>query len=78
MYDATLFKSDLDKVIPAGLPEEDSLRLANQYINSWALEHVFIGVAEQQLSKAEKDVMQELEAYRRSLLKYRYEQLYVN
>ena len=78
VYDATLFRSDLDKVIPAGLPEEDSIRLANQYINSWALEHVFIGVAEQQLSKAEKDVIQELEAYRRSLLKYRYEQLYVN
>ena len=78
VYDATLFRSDLDKVIPAGLPEEDSVRLANQYINSWALEHVFTGVAEQQLSKEEKDVMQELEAYRRSLLKYRYEQLYVN
>lgn len=78
VYDATLFRSDLDKVIPAGLLEEDSVRLANQYINSWALEHVFTGVAEQQLSKAEKDVMQELEAYRRSLLKYRYEQLYVN
>ncbi len=78
VYDAILFRSDLDKVIPAGLPEEDSVRLANQYINSWALEHVFIGVAEEQLSKAEKDVMQELEAYRRSLLKYRYEQLYVN
>lgn len=78
MYDATLFRSDLDKVIPAGLPEEDSIRLANQYIRSWALEHVFIGVAEQQLSKEEKDVAQELETYRRSLLKYRYEQLYVN
>lgn len=78
VYDATLFRSDLAKVIPAGLPEEDSLRLVNQYINSWALEHVFTGVAEQQLSKTEKDVMQELEAYRRTLLKYRYEQLYVN
>ena len=78
VYDATLFRSDLDKVIPAGLPEEDSIRLANQYIRSWALEHVFIGVAEQQLSKEEKDVAQELETYRRSLLKYRYEQLYVN
>lgn len=78
VYDATLFRSDLDKVIPAGLPEEDSIRLANQYISSWALEHVFIGVAEQQLSKEEKDVAQELETYRRSLLKYRYEQLYVN
>ena len=78
VYDATLFRSDLAKVIPAGLSEEDSLRLVNQYINSWALEHVFTGVAEQQLSKAEKDLVVELETYRRALLKYRYEQLYVN
>ena len=76
--DAILYRSDLDKVLPMGLPKEDSLRLAAQYINSWALDQVFIGVAENQLSKAEKDVTKELEAYRKALLKFRYEQLYVN
>jgi hypothetical protein len=78
VYDVPLFKSDLDKVIPSGLSEEDSVRLATQYINSWALEQVFVDLAEQQLSKAEKDVTKELEMYRRALLKYRYEQLYIN
>lgn len=78
VYDAVLFRSDLDKVIPTGLPEEDSVRLATQYINSWALEQVFVGIAEQQLSKSDKDLTKELETYRRSILKYRYEQLYVN
>jgi hypothetical protein len=78
VFDAVLFKSDLDKVVPSGLPAEDSLRLAARYIDSWALEQVFVGIAEQQLSKAEKDVTKELEMYRRALLKYRYEQLYVN
>jgi hypothetical protein len=73
-----LYRSDLDEVLPAGLPQEDSLRLAAQYINSWASDQVFLGIAEQQLSKAEKDVTKELEAYRKALLKYRYEQLYVN
>ena len=73
-----LYRSDLDAVLPAGLPKEDSLRLAAQYINSWASDQVFLGIAEQQLSKAEKDVTKELEAYRKALLKYRYEQLYVN
>lgn len=73
-----LYRSDLDNVLPAGLPQEDSVRLAAQYINSWASDQVFIGIAEQQLSKAEKDVTKELEAYRKALLKYRYEQLYVN
>ena len=35
-------------------------------------------VAEKELSKSEKNVDKELEDYRRSLLKYRYEQKYVN
>lgn len=73
-----LYRSDLDEVIPAGLSQEDSVRLAARYINSWASNQVFIGIAEQQLSKSEKDVTKELEAYRKALLKYRYEQLYVN
>lgn len=75
---AKLKKVDLEKVIPDGISPEDSARLARQYINSWALDQVFLNVAEEQLSKSEKDVTKELESYRKSLLKYRYEQLYVN
>ena len=73
-----LYRSDLDVVIPKGISPEDSSFLAKQYINTWAAEMVFLGIAEEQLSKAEKDVTKELEDYRKSLLKYRYEQLYVN
>ena len=73
-----LYRSDLDKVIPNGLSADDSTFLARQYIEGWATELVYLGIAEQQLSKAEKDVTKELEDYRKSLLKYRYEQLYVN
>jgi len=73
-----LYKSELNALIPKGIQREDSVRLARQYINAWALDQVFLTIAEQQLSKAEKDVTKELEDYRKSLLKYRYEQLYVN
>ena len=73
-----LLRSDLDGVIPDGMSVEDSTRLAVQYINTWATDIVFQKIAEQQLSKAEKDVTKELEDYRKSLLKYRYEQLYIN
>ena len=73
-----LYKSEVTRLIPDGVSKEDSLRLAMQYINSWASDMVFLDIAEKQLSKAEKDVSKELEAYRRSLLKFRYEQLYVN
>ena len=73
-----LYRSDLDAIVPKGLAVEDSVRLARQYINVWASDRVYLSIAEQQLSKAEKDVTRELEEYRVSLLKYRYEQLYVN
>lgn len=73
-----LYKSEVTRLIPDGVSKEDSLRLAMQYINSWASDMVFLDIAEKQLSKTEKDVSKELEAYRRSLLKFRYEQLYVN
>jgi hypothetical protein len=73
-----LYRSDLDKVIPDGLSADDSTFLAKQYINAWAADLVFLTMAEEQLSKSEKDVTRELEDYRKSLLKYRYEQLYVN
>ncbi len=76
--DAKLMMEDLKKVIPQGISSGDSAVLAKQYINSWSLDHVYMEVAESQLSEAERDVSQELETYRRSLLKYRYEQLYVN
>ena len=73
-----LMMEELQKIIPNGISPEDSIILARQYINSWALDHIFLDVAESQLSSAELDVSKELDSYRRSLLKYRYEQLYVN
>ncbi len=73
-----LYRKDLNHLIPKGISPEDSVILARRYINTWALDHVFLNIAEEQLSKTEKDVARELEEYRKSLLKYRYEQLYVN
>ena len=73
-----LYRSDLDRILPKGMPVEDSTRLAMQYITTWASDILYVTIAEEQLSKSEKDVTKELEDYRKSLLKYRYEQLYVN
>ena len=73
-----LFRSEIDALMPKGMAKEDSVRIAMQYINAWASDRVYVAIAEEQLSKSEKDVTKELEEYRKSLLKYRYEQLYVN
>lgn len=72
-----LYLSVLSQYIPDGVTSEDSTRLALQYINSWASDIIFKHTAEAQLSKEDKDVSKELEDYRRSLLRYRYEQRYI-
>ena len=76
--DHKLLRSELENYIPAGVSAEDSLGLARQYIDAWAEDLLFLDVAESRLSKEEKDVSRELEDYRRSLLRYRYEERYVN
>lgn len=76
--DHKLFRSQLDSYIPAGVSASDSAALARQYINAWAEDLLLLDMAEEQLSEADKDVSAELERYRQTLLKYRYEQLYVD
>ena len=73
-----LMRSELAEYIPAGVSSEDSLGLAQQYIKAWAEELLFLDMAESRLSKEEQDVSKELEEYRRTLLKYRYEERYIN
>ena len=72
-----LHREQLESYIPTGVSREDSINLAHQYINAWAEDLLMLDMAEEQLSDAEKDVSAELEDYRRTLLKYRYEQRYI-
>ena len=73
-----LMRSELAAYIPAGVSSEDSLALAQSYIKSWAEELIFLDMAEKHLAAEEKDVTKDLEDYRRTLLKYRYEERYIN
>ena len=72
-----LYLADLEGIVPSGTTSEDSLNLVNIYINSWATDMAFQDIAQQRLSKEEKDISKEIEAYRKSLLRYRFEQHYV-
>lgn len=73
-----LYRSQLDAYVPKGMAPEDSEAVARQFINLWAKELLFMDVAQAQLSKQESDVTKELEDYRRSLLKFRYEQRFLS
>lgn len=76
--DEKLYRSEVEEYIPDFITGEDSLKMAESYIRSWATDVLYLNVAQSQLSAAEMDVTEELESYRRSLIKYRYEQHYVN
>lgn len=73
-----LYRSEVIKYLPSNVSKEDSLNLSLKYINSWATDILYSEVAESQLSKQEKDVSAEIEEYTRSLIKFRYEQHYIN
>ncbi len=69
---------DVSSYLPDNISKEDSLYLSQQYINRWKQDHMLLYLAETQLSDADKDVSKELDSYRIALLKYRYEQKYIN
>ena len=72
-----LYRSDIEKLNIKGFSPEDSLRMVERYIQSWAKDRLLLDMAESRLSKTDRDVTAELEDYRRQLLVYRYEQQYV-
>lgn len=73
-----LYKAQLDEFVKDGLSVEDSTRMADAFILTWATDMLYLDEAEKQLSKSELDVTEELSDYRRSILKYRFEQRYVD
>ena len=72
-----LYRSDIRKLIPPGVPAEDSLRMVQQYINTWAKGKLLMLQAEANLSKEAKDVTGEVAEFRQNLLTFRYEKLYI-
>ncbi len=73
-----LYASEVKDYLPAFVSAEDSVALSRQYISIWALDRLCLKVAQEQLSDEDKDVSAEIEDYRRALIRYRYEQHYVN
>ena len=72
-----LYRSDIEKLNIDGFSPEDSIRMVERYIQSWAKDRLLVDMAESHLSKADRDVAAQLEEYRQQLLVFRYEQQYV-
>ncbi|MFO7655514.1 MAG: peptidyl-prolyl cis-trans isomerase [Bacteroidales bacterium] len=74
VFDKYLYPGDLDNVIPDNISKSDSTILANDYIDKWVRKQLLLRRAELNLTEDEKNVDEQLENYRSSLLIFKYEQ----
>lgn len=77
VYDKALYPSDLAGIFPDGVSKSDSLQLLKAHVERWVRRQLMLNRAEKNLTSEQKDVSQQIEDYRSSLLIFKYEQEYV-
>jgi len=73
VYDKYLFPENLEGIVPATASIQDSVTITKSYIDNWIHQQVVLHKAESNLDEAKKDVDNQLEEYRNSLIRYAYE-----
>ncbi|MDR2691974.1 MAG: hypothetical protein LBB73_06730 [Dysgonamonadaceae bacterium] len=73
----TLLKSDLERNVPSGLSDKDSLFAAEHYIRTWIIDVLLYDIAEQNMSDMTQ-IDRLVENYRRSLVIYQYQEQLIN
>jgi len=74
VLDKTLTPSDMKGIFPEGVSAEDSTQIAKNFIERWVRQQLLLNKAELNLTEDEKNVKEQIENYRSSLLIYKYEQ----
>src|SRR4030042_4092433 len=75
VLDKTLTVADMQEIFPEGVSPEDSVQIAKNFIEKWVRQQLLLNKAELNLTEDEKDVKEQIENYRSSLLIYKYEQI---
>ena len=73
-----LFHSEISRIIPLEIEEQDSLLMANDYIRKWVKQELLINKANENLTPEQKNVTKEIEEYRNSLITYKYKNELMN
>ncbi len=71
--DKYLYPSDVKNIFYSTSGGADSVRVLQVFIDNWIKNQLFAQVAEKNLAESEKDVQQELDEYRNSLLIHKYQ-----
>ena len=74
VFDKYLYADNIREFLPKDLSPEDSMRLANSYIDTWILTELLLDKAKLNLPAEELDISRQIEAYKTSLLIFRYKE----
>ncbi len=72
-YDKFLYKKDLAGIVPKGTSNKDSIKIVSNYIDNWIRQNVILHKAESNLNEEEKNVQEQMQQYRNSLVKFIYQ-----
>lgn len=73
-----LFQSEISKIIPAEIIDQDSVQMAGDYIRKWVKQELLINKANENLTLEQKNLTKEIEEYRNSLIIYKYKNELMN
>ena len=74
VYEKNLYLSDIQDIFPENITQSDSLIILQNFVDKWVKKQLILQKAELNLTEEQKDVNQQLDEYRSSLLIYKYEQ----
>ena len=72
--DRILTRNEVESLIPKGTTSADSLLLAESFIKKWVKDELVLKIAERNLGDDKETIDKLVDAYRRSLLRYRYQE----
>lgn len=72
--DRILTRNEVESLIPKGTTSADSLLLAESYIKKWVKDELVLKIAKRNLGSDKETIDKLVDAYRRSLLRYRYQE----
>jgi hypothetical protein len=76
--DSKLYNSDIEELMPKEISGKDSAEFITSYINKWADKEVFYQQATSYLTDEDQDVTQELEAYKKELVSFKFQLKLIN
>lgn len=77
VFDKNLYLSDIEEILPKDMSPEDSAQFLMAYVDRWIRKELLVNRAEKNLTESQKNVKQQLEDYRSSLLIFKYEQEFI-